>query len=827
MKNKYIIILLTFILSLVSFTLTKGEEFNFNTTELQITENGNIIKGINGGEVTTRNNEIIITANNFKYNKLTTLLEAEGNVKVIDKIKDIIIEANEIFYIKNEEKIFSIGKTNIKVDNKYDIDGKDLTLLRNENKLSSNEKAIITNNNSDFYELEKFEYSINEEILKGEQIKVTEYQKNNETNQYFFQKGFFNLKTNKFLGKDVNIIFQKLLFDDIENDPRGSGVAGYGDKLNTYIDNAVFTSCKKTDKCPPWKMRAKNIQHDRVKKQIIYKNAWLDIYDFPVVYFPKFFHPDPSVKRQSGLIRPEIGDHTTLGDSIYLPYFFVISDDKDMTIKPRLFNNDITVLQSEYRQKTKNSVNVIDASITNGHNSSENDAGGTRSHFFANSKIDLDLKTFLQSDLEINFEKVSNDTYLKLFDFMRSPLLTGKDNQTLESSIKLDLQHESYDLTTSIEMYETLGGGSNSDRYYYVLPSFNFTKIFDLENFDGTFDFNSSGNNSLSQTNVASTTVNNNLMYTTYDSFFNNGIKKNFEFLLKNINALGKNSTDYKSSPQSELISTYNYNISLPLKKDNENYINRLTPKLSFKVTPHDMKNNSTTNRKINVDNIFSLDRLALGNTLETGESFTLGIDFTKDKINNLILDEDKLTEIERYFDFKLATVLKFSEEKNIPTISTLNKKNSNIFGQTNFYPNKNTSINYNFSLTDSLDRFESNSFGLAFEFDNFSTTFNYLEESGIMGNSNIVSNSTTYNFNEYNSLSFDTRRNREINLTEYYDLVYEYKNDCLVAEVKYRKDYYDSADIKPKEELFFSITIVPFYTYSPDKMILNKDRID
>ena len=377
-----------------------------------------------------------------------------------------------------------------------------------------------------------------------------------------------------------------MLFDDIENDPRGSGVAGYGDKLNTYIDNAVFTSCKKTDKCPPWKMRAKNIQHDRVKKQIIYKNAWLDIYDFPVVYFPKFFHPDPSVKRQSGLIRPEIGDHTTLGDSIYLPYFIVISDDKDMTIKPRLFNNDITVLQSEYRQKTKNSTNVIDASITNGHNSSENDAGGNRSHFFANSKIDLDLKTFLQSDLEINFEKVSNDTYLKLFDFMRSPLLTGKDNKTLESSIKLDLQHESYDLTTSFEMYETLGGGSNSDRYYYVLPSFGFTKIFDLENFDGTFDFYSSGNNSLSQTNVASTTVNNNLQFTSYSTFFNNGIKKNFEFLLKNINALGKNSTDYKSSPQSELISTYNYNISLPLKKDNENYINRLTPKLSFKVNP-------------------------------------------------------------------------------------------------------------------------------------------------------------------------------------------------------------------------------------------------
>ena len=115
----------------------------------------------------------------------------------------------------------------------------------------------------------------------------------------------------------------------------------------------------------------------------------------------------------------------------------------------------------------------------------------------------------------------------------------------------------------------------------------------------------------------------------------------------------------------------------------------------------------------------------------------------------------------------------------------------------------------------------------MALKFDHFSTSFNYLEENGILGNSNIISNTTKLDFNKNNSMSISTRRNREINLTEYYDLVYEYKNDCLIADIKYRKDYYNSADIKPKEELFFSITIVPFYTYSPDKMILNKDRID
>ena len=143
------------------------------------------------------------------------------------------------------------------------------------------------------------------------------------------------------------------------------------------------------------------------------------------------------------------------------------------------------------------------------------------------------------------------------------------------------------------------------------------------------------------------------------------------------------------------------------------------------------------------------------------------------------------------------------------------------------FKPNEIISLNYDFSLTNDFNTFEYNAITSKFTLDNFSTKFTFLEETGILGNSNSIENTTKVNFNEYNSLSFKTRRNREINLTEYYDLIYEYKNDCLIADIKYRKDYYNDGDIIPKEELFFSITIIPFYTYSPDKMILNKDRID
>ena len=41
--------------------------------------------------------------------------------------------------------------------------------------------------------------------------------------------------------------------------------------------------------------------------------------------------------------------------------------------------------------------------------------------------------------------------------------------------------------------------------------------------------------------------------------------------------------------------------------------------------------------------------------------------------------------------------------------------------------------------------------------------------------------------------------------------MIYQYKNDCLVASINYNKDYYSDRDLKPTEELFFSLTIIPF----------------
>ena len=106
------------------------------------------------------------------------------------------------------------------------------------------------------------------------------------------------------------------------------------------------------------------------------------------------------------------------------------------------------------------------------------------------------------------------------------------------------------------------------------------------------------------------------------------------------------------------------------------------------------------------------------------------------------------------------------------------------------------------------------NSLDTSINFKNFNTSFKFIEEDGAIGDTNTVENNTSLKFNDGNYLTFNTRRNRKIDLTEYYNLIYEYKNDCLIAGVKYNKSYYEDRDLKPSENLLFTITLTPLTSF-------------
>ena len=148
---------------------------------------------------------------------------------------------------------------------------------------------------------------------------------------------------------------------------------------------------------------SEKIIHDKVKKDLIYKNAILKLYDVPVLYFPKFFHPDPTVKRRTGFLKPQFNNSKKLGSSIFIPYFATLGHDKDYTFKPTIFDDNKAILQNEYRKVTKNSSFSSDFSLTTGYKSSTGNKN--INHLFLKYNKDLGLSNFNTSTLELIFRE--------------------------------------------------------------------------------------------------------------------------------------------------------------------------------------------------------------------------------------------------------------------------------------------------------------------------------------------------------------------------------------------------------------------------------------
>jgi len=74
---------------------------------------------------------------------------------------------------------------------------------------------------------------------------------------------------------------------------------------------------------------------------------------------------------------------------------------------------------------------------------------------------------------------------------------------------------------------------------------------------------------------------------------------------------------------------------------------------------------------------------------------------------------------------------------------------------------------------------------------DNFITSFNFLSEDDNIGNNEVVSNTTTYKFDSENSLQFKTSKDLKNDFTEYYNLIYSYETDCIIASAEFNKKFY------------------------------------
>ena len=212
--------------------------------------------------------------------------------------------------------------------------------------MSSKNKSKIIDNDGNQYEAKNFYFNTESKILKAIEVYLKSKTNNNKNDNYFFSEAFFNLNENSFISKDTKVKVHKNIFDNENQDPRIYGSTSYGDPNITVINKGIFTSCKLNDKCPPWSIQSEKITHDKVKKDLIYENAILKIYDFPVLYFPKFFHPDPTVKE--GLV---FYNHNLIGQKHWDLHYIYLTSKHWEWIKIILLNQQYLRIKKNYTTK--------------------------------------------------------------------------------------------------------------------------------------------------------------------------------------------------------------------------------------------------------------------------------------------------------------------------------------------------------------------------------------------------------------------------------------------------------------------------------------------
>jgi LPS-assembly protein len=88
---------------------------------------------------------------------------------------------------------------------------------------------------------------------------------------------------------------------------------------------------------------------------------------------------------------------------------------------------------------------------------------------------------------------------------------------------------------------------------------------------------------------------------------------------------------------------------------------------------------------------------------------------------------------------------------------------------------------------------------------------FNYLEENKHIGDQKYLKSKINYERNDNGIFSLETKRNLITNSAEFYNLSYEYLNDCLRAGIVYRREFYTDSELEPENSLMFKITLTPF----------------
>ena len=730
------------------------------------------------------------------------------------------LKAEKINYENNKKIITATGNSTA-----YDQLGRVIT---SDKIVYNKEKNIIStsgksrfNDGKNQIQADIFIYKINEKIIEAKKNVVFQ---DIDGNKFYFNNFSFNENNQKGIGNKLKSSLKNQSYIEADKSELNNKT-----KIRKF-KNSFYTTCKNLNikkgvPCPSWSITSSETIHDTNSKTITHKNSLLKIKKIPIFYTPYISHPDPTVSRQSGFLPPIIKTLSDVGRTINIPYFFVISDDKDALIEPVYYFDQHPMLKTTYRQAFKNGNLKIETAYTKGYKKTNTSkrTSGSRNYIFGEYDKKLRNNFSKNRNIKFKFQRVSQQNFLRVNKLNGD--LFKEDIRSLENSVNLTSVHENSFLSLKTGIFENLNI-PDSSKYTYYLPdgqfSFNTRKV---KNFN--INTNTYFQGKKFSGNQREGKINNLIKLDRIKNLHQKtGLETNYKIYLYNKNKYIKGFNNNDSFFKSNNNLTAAFDVGLPLLKSSKNKYQMILPKIFFKHTTGSMQSAQNNSKILNYSDIFSMNRTNDDNAIETGSSVGYGIEYLLSRNNNNVNNFYKL-------NAGLGQVYRSKSEDKMPQTSSLNNKSSDFAGfiklnsigskneiikkydqnisNLNNFKNNGISISYDFNLDNNFSQFNRNKFSFDSVYKTFKTKLTFDEKNKHIGNARTGEIQIQKLLFDNYYLGFNAKRNLKKDSSEYQNLSINYETDCIKMSLSLAKNFYQDKDLNNSKTLIFGVTFKPF----------------
>tara|TARA_B100001059_G_scaffold145830_1_gene145768 strand:- start:886 stop:3129 length:2244 start_codon:yes stop_codon:yes gene_type:complete len=651
----------------------------------------------------------------------------------------------------------------------------------------------------------------------------TEFSLKDERNNYYYgSSGSF--KSNFELGI-INDV--KVLLDD------GSRIVGNKIKRDGNIDiisKGVYSPCNSKIKiaeflCPIWQIESEKMLHDYETLFLYQKHSKLRVLNLPVFYTPYLLTPSPLRKeRKSGFLTPSINLNffdTKISQSTSLPYYFNLSQDKELTFTPILnygggidssqrFNFDYNQILSGGNLKTnltfdttfekRNSekwlkegslINIYKQNINEKFNLKFSSALETSKNYIQQTapSDDLSYSSSLNTSLDIygyNLNKLDDKLRINLTNYQSNQ--NGEDNKFLPTIFPYvefysgEKNLFKFKYSNNLEFYNIMRSNPNQ------IHAKNQKKISSLINMNKeTFKYSSKIN----------------FEADIYNQLFNTEDKQ--------IGSKYVTSNYFRSFP------IFGISAETPFKIKNIKNDLTFTPKLKLVITPGNSNSNKLSNEdssisSYTIENNSNLNRYSGTDKLDNSKRLNLSLN-----IKNNILDGTFLSTYE------------FTNNSNYHYTQGNEKNLSDFLGDINLSKDKyNASLNFRFDPHDNYMKNQNIQFTYKNIFGDYK--LGYLDQKSKTEDI-IISDQETLNYEfvskklfKYSKISYIGLYDLKKSINTESGISYSYFDECFGLNIDFKRNSYSEETLKPQDIMTIMLSFKNLGSYKSTNLAVSEN---